>query len=186
MKWGWRGSTIDISQRESTKVTRPPVPALLPVNASMRLKKAESRSVTVNDSHFDSSILRLKTGGRPKSGCVLASVSQSAHDPPGSFFSGLGAAVIDPGCVKTLWRTPETFPPCPSQFGPFFLPIRTVLPSRSSPGAQYCRFACFICRRGHACSFRMAHCWVARKGHCSRRSRLRRELRPEERALADE
>ena len=51
-------NTTDISQLESLNVTRPPVPALLPENASILSKKRGSRQVTVNDSQYDSGIER--------------------------------------------------------------------------------------------------------------------------------
>src|SRR6266436_1360802 len=81
MKCGCAASTTDISQFESVKVTRPPVPATLPVNFSISSKKIGSRIVTVNDSHFDSSTLLLNAEGRPNAASLAASVSHSFQAP---------------------------------------------------------------------------------------------------------
>ena len=72
------------------------MPALLPVNASIRAKKVGSLRLTVKDSHFDSSMLPLNADGRPKSACFLASVSHSAQEPPTYFEPSTGAEVIEP------------------------------------------------------------------------------------------
>ena len=84
MKCGWRARTTDINQRESLRVTSPPVPAAFPVNRSISSKNVLSLRVTVKESHFDSLMLRVKTSGRPKSSDFLASSSQRVQDPPGS------------------------------------------------------------------------------------------------------
>src|SRR5215472_1370220 len=88
--------TTDISQFDSTKETRPPVPETFPVSCSISLKKVGSRIVTVNDSHFDASTLLLNAAGRPQSECFAASVSHKAQEPSASFPSNLGGVVIDP------------------------------------------------------------------------------------------
>src|ERR1700687_148675 len=81
MKGGWAASTTDISQFESVKVTRPPVPATLPVKFSISSKKIGSRIVTVNDRHFDLSTFPLNAAGRPNAASFAASVSHNAQAP---------------------------------------------------------------------------------------------------------
>src|SRR5579864_4326475 len=84
-KCGWCGSTTDISQRESLKVTRPPVPGLLPVKASILSKNTVSFNVTANDSHDDSAMLLLKAAGLPNSGRPSASFSHNTQPPLSCF-----------------------------------------------------------------------------------------------------
>ena len=80
-KWGWWASTTDMNQLESVSVTRPPVPAGLPVKCSMCSKNAGVRWVTVNDIQFDRSTSPQNTRGRPKAGSFAAIRSHRAHAP---------------------------------------------------------------------------------------------------------
>jgi hypothetical protein len=68
------------------------------VNFSISSKNVESRIVTVNDSHFESSTLPLKAEGLPNSACFFARVSHSAQEPSVSPSLAVNSAgrVIDP------------------------------------------------------------------------------------------
>src|SRR5512135_3002365 len=85
-----------MSQLESVNVTNPPVPALLPVKHSISSKNVGSRSVVVNDSHFEPSMSLLNGTGLPNSGFRFEIVSHRAHSPPVSFVFSSGADVIEP------------------------------------------------------------------------------------------
>jgi hypothetical protein len=85
-----------MSQDESLKVTRAPVPGSLPEKSSIRRKNVGLRNVTVKDSHRDRSVLPSKTEGRPSSGRSLARLSQRHQEASGSPGTGEGGEVIDP------------------------------------------------------------------------------------------
>src|SRR3954470_10667911 len=70
---------MDVSQFESLKVTGPPVPASLPLNAFIASKKCGVLHVTVKDSQLDSAIDELDAAGLPNSGRPAAIFSQSAQ-----------------------------------------------------------------------------------------------------------
>src|SRR5207237_7133653 len=95
-KCGWWYSTTDISQLESCKDTRPPVPALLPENDSIWSKKRVSRQVTVKDSHQDSGIEALNAAGLPNAGRPLAIFSHSAQPSLSVLVRCVGGSVIEP------------------------------------------------------------------------------------------
>src|SRR5476649_860096 len=84
---------MDISQRESLNVTRPPVPARLPLKRSILSKNTLSFKVTVYDAHHDSGMLELNVAGRPKSGRPSAIFSHSSQ-PWLSFFVRRGGALV--------------------------------------------------------------------------------------------
>src|SRR5579872_786415 len=107
-KCGWCARTTDINQRESLKVTRPPLPALLPVNASILSKNMLSLSVTAKDSQQDSGMLLLKAAGLPNSGRPSANFSQSDQPPLSCFVSCSGGRVIEPkldaSVMEAFWK----------------------------------------------------------------------------------
>src|SRR5256885_17225558 len=96
MKCGWWASTIDMSQFESLKVTKPPVPASLPLNCAIASKNSGFCSVTVNDSQQDCAMQLLKAPGLLKPGRFVARFSHSVQPPPSVLLRCGGASLIQP------------------------------------------------------------------------------------------
>src|SRR5215467_15383444 len=93
---GWWKTDSDNTQGESFRVTSPPRPDSLPVNAAICLTKSVPVSVTVKVTQSESRIRAgpKKTPGLPKSVRLCASRCHSAQDLPVD--RGRGASVIDP------------------------------------------------------------------------------------------
>src|ERR1035438_10089024 len=90
------------SQLEALSVGHPPLPCSLPQKLRMESNNAGLVSVTVNDSHTDSSMGAANAAGLPKSGRPWASVRQSRHEPLLALRSSTAGLDIVPNVLSAV------------------------------------------------------------------------------------